>query len=156
SSRAGEDRSAVFRVTRETDDGLWLSGARTAGSIAVQANELMVGTIFTTQPEESVWATIPMATPGLKLVARGTTAQAVAWAFDHPIASRGDEMDALIILDDVFVPRDRVWSYGAPELQSQTLYSQISRGEHWNVLDRLCVKAEIFAGVAQLIVDALE
>jgi len=156
SSRAGDDRSAVFRVTRETDEGLWLSGARTAGSIAVQANEIMIGTIFTTRPEESVWATIPIASPGLKLVCRETTGRADATAFDHPLASRGDEMDALVVLDDVFVPRDRVWCYGAPELQSQVLYSQISRGEHWNVLDRLCVKAEIFAGVAQLIVEGLD
>src|SRR5581483_7260065 len=40
--------------------------------------------------------------------------------------------------------------------QAQGIYGHISAGEHWNVLDRLCVKAEMFAGVAQLVVEALE
>jgi 4-hydroxyphenylacetate 3-monooxygenase len=156
SARAGDDRSAVFRVTRETDEGVWLSGARTAGSIAVHANEILISTIFTTRPEESIWATVPIASPGLKLVCRETTAHPGSSRYDHPVAARGDEMDSLVVLEDVFVPRERVFCYGAPELQSQTFYSQVSRGEHWNVLDRLCVKAEIFAGVAQLVVEALD
>jgi 4-hydroxyphenylacetate 3-monooxygenase len=156
SARAGEDRSVVFRVNRETDEGVWLSGARTAGSIAAQANEIMISTIFTTRPEESIWATIPIASPGLKLICRETTAHPDRNAYDHPIASRGDEMDSLVVLDDVFVPRERVFCYGAPELQSQALYGQISRGEHWNVLDRLCVKAEMFGGLAQLVIAALD
>ena len=156
SARAGDDRSAVFRVTKQTPEGLWLNGARTAGSIAVQADELLVGTIFTTRPEESVWAAIPIASPGLKLVCRETTARPDATAFDHPIASRGDELDCLVILDDVFVPHERVFCYGAPELQAQGLYGHISSGEHWNVLDRLSVKAEIFSGLAQLVVEVLE
>jgi 4-hydroxyphenylacetate 3-monooxygenase len=156
SARAGDDRSTVFRVTRETDEGVWLSGARTAGSIAVYANEILVSTIFTNRPQESVWTTIPVASPGLKLVCRETTAHPHATRYDHPVAARGDEMDSLVVLDDVFVPRDRVFGLGAPELQSQTFYSQVSRGEHWNVLDRLCVKAEIFAGLAQLVIEALD
>jgi 4-hydroxyphenylacetate 3-monooxygenase len=32
----------------------------------------------------------------------------------------------------------------------------MSRGEHWNVMNRLCVKAEIYAGLAQLVAEALE
>jgi 4-hydroxyphenylacetate 3-monooxygenase len=156
SGRAGDDRDAVFRVTEQTPKGLRLSGARTAGSIAAQADELLVSTIFTTRPEESVWAAIPIASPGLKFLCRETTARPDASSFDHPIASHGDELDCLVILDDVFVPHERVFCYGAPELQAQGLYGHISAGEHWNVLDRLCVKAEIFAGAAQLVVEALE
>lgn len=156
SGMAGEDREAVFRVTRESDDGLWLDGARTAGSIAVQADEILISTIFTKRPEESTWVTIPVATPGLKLICRESTARPDADRFDHPIASRGDELDCLVVLDDVFVPRERVFCYGAPELQSQPFYSRMSRGEHWNVMNRLCVKAEIYAGLAQMVAEALD
>jgi 4-hydroxyphenylacetate 3-monooxygenase len=156
SAAAGDDRSGVFRVTRQSDEGLWLSGARTAGSIAVQADEILVSTIFTNRPEESAWVTVPLATPGLKLVCRESEARPDASPVDHPIARRGDELDCLVILDEVFVPRERVWAYGAPELQSQPFYSEISRGEHWNVMTRLCVKLEMFAGLAQLVAEALE
>lgn len=156
SSAAGDDRSGVFRVTRKSDEGIWLSGARTAGSVAVQADEILIGTIFTNRPEESAWVTIPVATPGLKLVCRESEARPDASPDDHPIACRGDELDCIVILDEVFVPRDRVWAYGAPELQSQPFYSEISRGEHWNVMTRLCVKLEMYAGLAQLVAEALE
>jgi 4-hydroxyphenylacetate 3-monooxygenase len=156
SGAAGEDRTGVFRVTRKSEEGIWLSGARTAGSIAAQADEILVSTIFTDRPEESTWATIPIATPGLRLICREATAAPAASRADHPIAMRGDELDCLVVLDEVFVPRERVWCYGAPELQSQMFYSDVSPGEHWNVMTRLCVKLEIFSGLAQLVAEALD
>src|SRR5882757_1697988 len=73
-SKAGEDRDDMFRIVRENDDGIWLSGARTAGSSGPQCDEIAVGTIYYpfVQEAESVWVTIQANAPGLSFVCRET------------------------------------------------------------------------------------
>ena len=53
---------------------------------------------------------IPMATPGLKFVCRDSFSSARPW--DYPLSSRFDEMDAVVIFDDVEIPRDRIFLDG--------------------------------------------
>jgi 4-hydroxyphenylacetate 3-monooxygenase len=158
SAKAGDDRSGVLRAVREDDSGIWITGARAVGSLSAQANELLVGSIYYphVRPDESFWATIPIGSPGLKLILRDAISDPTQSLYDHPIVARGEETDAFVIFDEVFVPRERIFSYRAPELHDPALFSEISRGEHWHVLNRLTVKAEIFAGLAQMIADVLE
>jgi len=156
SAGAGEAREDLLRVVDETADGIVIRGARAVGTYAAQANELLVGNIYYphVRPDESFWCGIPIATPGLRLICRETTS-APGSSYDHPVAVRGEETDAFVVFHDVFVPHERVWSLRAPELHDAVLYAEISRGEHWNGLSRIAVKAEIFAGVAQALVETL-
>jgi 4-hydroxyphenylacetate 3-monooxygenase len=62
-------------------------------------------------------------------------------------------MDCLIVFDNVFVPMERVFSLGNPELALE--YGAIGAGEHWHSLIRMTVKAELLVALAQMIVDAL-
>jgi 4-hydroxyphenylacetate 3-monooxygenase len=157
-ARAGDDRSDMFRIVRETDDGVWLSGARTAGSCSAQCDEMNLGTIYYPhiREDESVWATIAPNVEGLSFVCRESTASARHEGETPSVVANRDEMDGLIVLDEVFVPRSRLFSVRAPELHSPALYGTISRGEHWSVMTRLCVKAEILAALAQMIGDSLD
>ncbi|MBD0291637.1 MAG: 4-hydroxyphenylacetate 3-hydroxylase, partial [Thermoleophilia bacterium] len=45
---------------------------------------------------------------------------------DYPLSTRFDEMDAVVVFDDVEVPRERVFLDGNPEL-----YSQVIGDSHW-------------------------
>ena len=54
---------------------------------------------------------MPLAAPGLKIYARRSYAAAASSAFDYPLSSRFDESDALVVLDDVFVPWENVFVY---------------------------------------------
>jgi 4-hydroxyphenylacetate 3-monooxygenase len=104
------------------------------------------------EPEESFACAIPANAPGVHTVLRQTFSRPPSER-EHPLASKGEEMDCLIIFDNVFVPSERVFSQGAPELALQ--YSKFGGYEHWHTLIRMCVKAELFAGLVQLVVTTL-
>ena len=53
---------------------------------------------------------------GMKIYARRSYATNAVTAFDYPLSSRFDETDALITLDNVFVPWERVFIYRDVEL----------------------------------------
>jgi len=61
---------------------------------------------------------IPIATPGLKLICRDTYDHGKS-NFDAPLASRYEEMDAVVVFENVLVPWHRVFMYGQPELCNQ-------------------------------------
>ncbi|WP_214371028.1 4-hydroxyphenylacetate 3-hydroxylase N-terminal domain-containing protein [Pseudonocardia sp. H11422] len=157
SAKAGDDRSAVLRITKRSDDGIWISGARAVGSYSPQANDLLVGSIWTygLREDEQFWCCLPIASPGLKLIAREGVNRPGSSRYDHPVLSRGDEIDAFVVFDNVFVPHDRVFSIGAKDLHSAESFNIMSQGEHWHVLNRLTVKAELMVGLVQLLVDTL-
>lgn len=156
SAKAGDDRSAVARVVRRDADGIYISGAKAVGTAAAQANELVLGSIYYphVRADEAFWCQIPLNSPGLKLICRDAVAASVGP--QHPVAQIGEEMDALILLDEVHVPYERVWSLGSPEACDPALFGMTARIEFWTHLTRAVVRAEYFAGLAQLVVDALE
>jgi 4-hydroxyphenylacetate 3-monooxygenase len=53
----------------------------------------------------------------------------------------------------VFVPKDRIFNLGDPALLAY--YGKVCNWAHWHVLTRLSVKAEIFVGCGQLVLDVL-
>jgi len=61
---------------------------------------------------------IPIATPGLKLICRDSYDHGKSH-FDAPLSSRYEEMDAVVIFEDVFVPWERIFMYGEPGLCNQ-------------------------------------
>ncbi|MCT4354316.1 4-hydroxyphenylacetate 3-monooxygenase [Streptomyces sp. Je 1-79] len=102
------------RVVEERDGGIVVRGAKTIGTAAVFADEILVGTIEPLAPdhvERAVTFSVPLDTPGLKLVSRTSYEAQARSVFDHPLSSRYDENDALLVCDDVFVPWDRVLTY---------------------------------------------
>lgn len=76
------------------------------------ADELFVTCIKPLKPEDSDFAisfAVPIASPGLKLMARRPYAPAATSDFDYPLTSRYDEPDAFVVFDDVLVPWERVF-----------------------------------------------
>jgi 4-hydroxyphenylacetate 3-monooxygenase len=74
--------------------------------------------------------------------------------FDHPAAMYGDENDSIVILDDVLVPWERVFSIGDPSF-CQTIFPRISEWAHWSIIARLAVKAEVLTGLVALIPEII-
>jgi 4-hydroxyphenylacetate 3-monooxygenase len=153
---AGSAASAgLLRITEHRPDGVILRGAKSVGSLAAQADEIFFTNL--TRPdfpvEACVWAALPVATPGLKLVCREAVSHPGADPFDHPLSCKGEESDQLIMFDNVFVPNSRLFNVGEPELLK--LYGPVVLWAHWHILSRLWYKAELFVGVGQLVVDVL-
>jgi len=113
----------ALHVTKETDSGIYVSGARLLATLGPSADEIEVfpSTVLKADPENVPFAfafAIPVATPGLKMICRDTYDHDKS-TFDAPLASRFEEMDAVVIFDNVFVPWERVFLYGQPELCNQ-------------------------------------
>jgi 4-hydroxyphenylacetate 3-monooxygenase len=151
----GKTIPGSLRVVKEDDSGVWISGAKIVATVGPQANDMIVSNLALPDPspESSFWLVVPVNAEGVRLVCREMVSQPEASFHDHPIVSRGEEMDALAIFEDVHVPRERICSYGWTELGRH--YGQIGALEHWHTLTKLAVKAELFVGTVQLITDGI-
>jgi 4-hydroxyphenylacetate 3-monooxygenase len=147
--------ASLLRIKSVEKNGVRISGAKSVGSVAAQSDEVMFTNLgyAGTPPEACIWGALPVATDGIKLVSREMLSQPEADAFDHPLTRKGEEADQLIIFDNVFVPKERIFNLGDPALLA--LSPQVTTWAHWHVLTRLSVKAEIFVGCGQIVLDIL-
>ncbi|MFJ2056836.1 4-hydroxyphenylacetate 3-hydroxylase family protein [Streptomyces sp. NPDC087908] len=111
----GED--LALRIVAERDGGIVVRGAKTVGTGAVFADEILVGTIEPLAPddtEHAVTFAVRADTPGLTLISRTSYEERARTVYDHPLSSRYDENDAMLVCDDVFVPWERVLTHRDP------------------------------------------
>jgi 4-hydroxyphenylacetate 3-monooxygenase len=108
------DPFLAARVKEETDAGVVIRGARMLATLPA-SDEIMVfpSTLLKNQEEDAPYAfglALPTNTPGLKFLCRESLDYGRSH-YDHPLGSRFDEMDAVVIFDDVFVPWERIFLY---------------------------------------------
>jgi 4-hydroxyphenylacetate 3-monooxygenase len=110
----------ALQVVKETDAGIIVHGARLLATLGPHANEIEVfpSTLLQASAENVPFAfafTLPISTPGLRLICRDTYDEGKSH-FDAPLASRFEEMDAVVIFENVLVPWERVFMYQDPLL----------------------------------------
>jgi 4-hydroxyphenylacetate 3-monooxygenase len=101
-------------VVAERDGGIVLKGAQQLGTGAVFSDAVYISCIHPLAAGDEAYAfavAVPANAPGLKIYPRRPYASGATSAFDYPLSSRFDEVDALIVLDDVFVPWENVFCY---------------------------------------------
>jgi 4-hydroxyphenylacetate 3-monooxygenase len=108
--------STALHVVRETDAGVIVRGARVLATLAPISDEIAVYSPRLAQMDQphSPFAlnfAIPCGTPGLKFLCRESFDLGRSH-FDHPLASRFEEMDCVAFFDDVLVPWERVFLLG--------------------------------------------
>jgi anthranilate 3-monooxygenase (FAD) / 4-hydroxyphenylacetate 3-monooxygenase len=147
-------------VVRETPEGPILRGARMLATLGPIADELLVYNLPGLQPGEETHAVvfaIPIDTPGLRQVCRPPYDRGDLDAADHPLASRFEECDSLLIFDDVLVPWERVFLYKDVAL-SNALYPDTNLRQytgHQSAV-RALVKLELVTGVAMAVAHAVK
>lgn len=138
----------------ETEDAIIVRGARMLATLAPFADELAVypGSDIRIQDKKyALCFCIPMNTPGLKFICRDSYTKNRS-RFDYPLSSRFDEMDAVVIFDDVHVPKDRVFLDGDP-----IGYTEVIHDTHWRAyiifqaMTRALTKLEFAFGLGHLI-----
>lgn len=144
-----------LRVVEERSDGVVVYGAKPCASMAVLSH---IGTIVTllspaADPDANIFASVPINAPNLTLIAREPVVDAGQSRVDHPLDSRGEEPDSLLVFDRVFIPREHLYSFRDPAMLG--LYHELGALALWHILARLAYKAEIFSGTAQVIVEVL-
>ncbi len=108
------DPYLAARVKEETDAGIVIRGCRMLATLPT-ADEVMVfpSTLLKNQDEDAPYAfglALSTNTPGLKFLCRESLDYGRSH-YDHPLGSRFEEMDAVVIFDDVFVPWENVFLY---------------------------------------------
>ncbi len=153
------DPFLAARVKEETDAGIVIRGCRMLATLPI-SDEIMVfpSTVLKAGDEDAPYAfgfSIPNNTPGLRFICRESVDHGRSH-FDHPLGSRFEEMDAVVIFDDVFVPWDKVLLY-RDVLRCNQAYARTGAVVHMThqVVVKNIAKAEFMLGLAHLLVDTI-
>jgi 4-hydroxyphenylacetate 3-monooxygenase len=155
-----DGRTLNAHVVSEDDNGIVVRGARMLATIGPTADELLVfpSTVLRGTPEDGPYSfafAINCDAPGLRFLCRESMDHGRSH-FDAPLASRFEEMDALVVFDDVHVPYERVFMLGHPEL-CNTFYADTSAVVHMThqVATRTTAKTEAILGLISLMTEAI-
>jgi 4-hydroxyphenylacetate 3-monooxygenase len=152
--------SLMAHVISEDDNGIVIRGARLLATIGPFADELLVfpSTVLRNTPEDKQYSfacAIPNDAPGLRYIAREPLDYGRPRP-DHPLGSRFEESDAVVVFDDVHVPYERVFVLGDPEL-CNGFYARTSAVVHMThqVIARTTAKTEYILGLMSLLTEAI-
>ncbi|MBM7619868.1 4-hydroxyphenylacetate 3-monooxygenase [Bacillus tianshenii] len=152
-----EDDIVAARIVDKNKEGIVIKGARLLATQGGITDEIIVSSSGLKMFEEpyAYAFSIPSNTEGLKFICRESFTYDPS-PFNHPLGSRFEEMDSVIVFDNVLVPWDRLFVVENIEV-ANNLYSKSSFKPlvlH-QVVSRQVMKAEFVLGVAQLIVNTI-
>ncbi|HTV76636.1 MAG TPA: 4-hydroxyphenylacetate 3-monooxygenase, oxygenase component [Steroidobacteraceae bacterium] len=153
------DPYIAARIKEETDAGIVIRGCRMLATLPI-SDEIMVfpSTLLKNAIEDAPFAfgfCIPNDTPGLRFICRESLDYGRSH-FDHPLGSRYEEMDAVVVFDDVLVPWENVLLYRDVNRCNQA-YSRTGAVVHMThqVVVKNIAKTEFLLGLAAMLVNAI-
>jgi len=153
------DPFLAARVKEETDAGIVIRGCRMLATLPI-SDEIMVfpSTLLKSGEEDAPYAfgfSIPNDTPGLRFICRESVDYGRSH-FDHPLGSRFEEMDAVVIFDDVFVPWESIFLYRDVKRCNEA-YARTGAVVHMThqVVVKNIAKCEFLLGLAHLMVSTI-
>ncbi|MFF2794826.1 4-hydroxyphenylacetate 3-monooxygenase, oxygenase component [Lysinibacillus xylanilyticus] len=150
-----EDITIAAKIVDKTNEGLVIKGARLLATQGGITDELLVISTNGFDEGKGFSFSIPSNTKGLKFLCRQSFVGGES-AFDYPLSSRYEEMDAIVVFDNVVVPWERVFYYENVEVANNFL--NISGFQTYGlhqVLTRQIAKTEFVLGVVQSIVNTI-
>ena len=152
------DPFIAARVVEKNSGGVTIRGARMLATLPM-ADEIMVfpSTVIRSGQDDmpySIAFALPVSAKGLKFICRESFASAST--YDHPLASRFDEQDAVVVFDDVIVPWERVFILEDPERANRVNEGTdaIAFMAHQATV-REVSKVEFVAGVVTLVAETI-
>jgi 4-hydroxyphenylacetate 3-monooxygenase len=153
------DPYLAARVKQETDSGFVVRGCRMLATLPI-ADAILVlpSTLLKATQEDAPYAfgfVVTTDAPGLKLICRESVDYGGSH-FDHPLGSRFEEMDAVVVFDDVHVPWENVLLYRDVErCNAANLRTGAVVGMAHQVVIKNIAKCEFVLGLAALLVDTI-
>jgi aromatic ring hydroxylase len=155
--RLHEDPSerVALRLIKETADGIVVSGKVSMHTSTPFAEDVLITGRDELPPgsERWLWIIVPVNAPGVRVVAR-PIAPRHANSFLAPLSSRFDELDAQLWLDDVFIPRARVFT-AEPLMVMATRRHSLASWLFWHQHYGWLAKAEFTLGLALALTDCM-
>ena len=151
--RPDESDRAALKLVSETADGIVVSGKIQMHTSTPFAEDLLIST-RNDMPSGSgrfLWFIVPVNAPGLRVVSRRAAARHKN-AFLSPLSSRFDELDSMVWMEDVFIPRSRVFAGEPPNRnRKQSLVSWML----WHHSYGWLAKAELSLGIALALAEIM-
>lgn len=149
-----EVADVFIHLVKERDDGIVVSGAKmlATGSAITHATFVAQNSsanLAKGQAEDFALVFIAdMDTPGATLLCRNSYEYQALSPFDHPLSSRFDENDAVLLFDNAFIPWDNVLVYRDVE-KANAFYRASGFFSCYNLQagTRLGVKLDFMAGL---------
>ena len=152
------DPFIAARVVEKNSEGVVVRGARMLATLPM-ADEIMVfpSTVVRSGQDDvpySIAFAVPVSAKGLKFICRESFASDSA--YDHPLASRFEEQDAVVVFDDVVIPWERVFILEDPEKANRVSEetSAVVFMAHQATV-REAAKAEFMAGLVTLVAETI-
>jgi len=152
------DPFIAARIVEKNSEGVIIRGARMLATLPI-ADEIMVfpSTVIRSGQDDmpySIAFALPASTKGLKFICRESFTSDSS--YDHPLASRFDEQDAVVIFDDILVPWERVFLIEDPDRANKVneATDAIVFMAHQATVRELA-KAEFVAGLATLVAETI-
>ncbi len=150
----GGTADVCAHVTRKTDAGIYVTGAKVVATGATLTHFIFIGSyglIPMQDPDYALVFMLPTNAPGVKLICRISNEQRAAVSgspFDYPLSSRLDENDAIVVMDDVFVPWENVFVCGDVD-KANTFFPRSGFVQRFQLhgCTRLAVKLDFIIGL---------
>ena len=137
---------AALRLINETPEGIVVSGKVQMHTSTPFAEDVLITSRDELPPGSGRWPwfIVPVNAPGVRVVARRISARH-ANPFLSPLSSRFDELDAVMWLKEVFIPRKQVFT---GELMDRTKRHSLVSWLLWHHNIGWLAKAELSLGLA--------
>ena len=144
-------------VVKERDDGIVLRGCQAIATSAAMADWLFLSYITPLAAGDDDYAisvVMPIGADGVRLYPRRPFSEIATGVYDYPLSARFDEVDATVVLNDVFVPWEHVFIYRDVDLVNRQFHDTPSHTlANFQSLVRFTVKLEFMAGLALKLVE---
>ena len=153
--RQAENERAALRLVSDTAEGIVVSGKVQMHTSTPFAEDVLI-TCSDELPLGSrrfLWFIVPVNSRGIRVVARRLAAKHEN-PFLGPLSSRFDELDAMVWLEDVFVPRSRIFTAEPLMLNLSGRHSLVS-WLLWHHSYGWLAKAELTLGLALALTEVM-
>lgn len=153
-----EDPYIQVGIVEEKPDGVVVRGAAMISTAGPYAEMLwyLPNIKRDTDPRYAIYFSIPTETRGVKFLARRGFPPREGGEFEYPISSRFDEGDAILVLDNVFVPYDRIIFFKKPELIEDLMWHTVGLRIwfNWHFVIQHYSRLKFLAGLAIAVAEA--
>ena len=154
-SQQVQHKDFYVRIVEERADGIVVSGAKTHISQAPACNEVLIAPCRAMREDDKAYAVafgIPLNAPGLTMISAEPEVPEDYDLFDHPITGSVYINDALIVFENVFVPKERIFLKGEWEFAGDVAY-MFANFHRLSAETYKAIELELFTGAAVLMAE---
>lgn len=153
-----EDPYITVGIVEEKPEGVLVRGSAQLSTGGPYAERLWYfpNVQRDTDPRYAIYFSIPTNTRGVKFLARRGFQPREGGEFEYPISSRFEESDAVLVLDNVLVPWDRIIFIKKPELIEDLMWRsvQLRNWFNWHFVIQHYSRLKFLAGLGIAISEA--